>query len=59
MGKMKELKFIDEKIYESEINTLKVYYIPKKGFAKSYAILTSNYGSKDVEFSIEIGRAHV
>lgn len=55
MGKMKELKFIDEKIYESEINTLKVYYIPKKGFAKSYAILTSNYGSKDVEFSIDAG----
>ncbi len=56
MGRMKELKFIDEKIYETEINTLKVFYIPKKGFTKSYAILTSDYGSKDVEFSINGGR---
>jgi len=56
MGSMKELKFIDEKIYETEINSLKVYYIPKKGFAKSYAILTSDYGSKDVEFSIDGGK---
>lgn len=57
MGRMKELKFIDEKIYETEINTLKVYYVPKKGFAKSYAILTSDYGSKDVEFSIDGGQS--
>jgi len=55
MGTFKELKFIDEKIYETEINTLKVYYIPKKGFTKSYAILTSDYGSKDVEFSVDGG----
>ncbi len=55
MGTIKELKFIDEKIYETEINTLKVYYIPKKGFTKSYAILTSDYGSKDVEFSVDGG----
>lgn len=55
MGTFRELKFIDEKIYETEINTLKVYYIPKKGFTKSYAILTSDYGSKDVEFSVDGG----
>lgn len=51
----KELKFIDEKIYETEVNGLKTYYIPKKGFTKSYAILTSDFGSKDVEFSIDGG----
>jgi len=55
MGTYKEMKFIDEMIYETEINTLKVYYIPKKGFTKSYAILTSDFGSKDVEFSIDGG----
>lgn len=51
----KELKFIDEKIYETEINGLRVFYIPKKGFTKSYAILTSDFGSKDVEFSVDGG----
>lgn len=52
----KELKFIEEKIYEVEINGLRTYYIPKKGFTKSYAILTSDFGSKDVEFSIDGGK---
>jgi predicted Zn-dependent peptidase len=52
----KELNFIDEKIYETVVNGLKVYYIPKKGFTKSYAILTSDFGSKDVEFSIDGGK---
>lgn len=55
MGTIRELSFIDEKIYETEINNLRVYFIPKKGFTKSYAILTSDYGSKDVEFSIDGG----
>ena len=55
MGTYKEMSFIDEKIYETEINTLRVYYIPKKGFTKSGAILTSDFGSKDVEFSIDGG----
>ena len=58
MGTYKEMKFIDEMIYETEINTLKVYYIPKKGFTRSYAILTSNFGSKDVEFSIDGGNTY-
>ncbi len=55
MGKLFELDFIDEKIYETEINTLKVYYIPKKDFTSSFAILTSDFGSADVEFSIDGG----
>lgn len=58
MGTYKEMKFIDEMIYETEINTLKVYYIPKKGFTRSYAILTSDFGSKDVEFSIDGGSTY-
>lgn len=58
MGTYKEMKFIDEMIYETEINTLKVYYIPKKGFTRSYAILTSDFGSKDVEFSIDGGNTY-
>lgn len=51
-----ELDLIDEKIHYTEIMNLKVYYIPKKGFAKSYAMLTSDFGSKDVEFSVDGGR---
>ncbi len=55
MGKTTELEFIGEQFYETEINTLKVYYIPKKEFTSSFAILTSDFGSADVEFSIDGG----
>lgn len=57
MMNYKELNFIDERLYETEVNGLRVYYIPKKGFTKSYAILTSDFGSKDVEFSIDGGKS--
>jgi len=50
-----DLDLIDERILYTEIRNLKVYYIPKKGFAKSYAMLTSDFGSKDVEFSVDGG----
>ncbi len=53
-----ELDLIDERILYTEINNLKVYYIPKKGFAKSYAMLTSDFGSKDVEFSVDGGKTY-
>ena len=53
-----ELDLIDERIMYTEINNLKVYYIPKKGFAKSYAMLTSDFGSKDVEFSVDGGKTY-
>lgn len=56
MHDFKELSFIDEKIYEDNINGLRVFYIPKEGFAKSYAIMTADYGSKDVEFSMDGGK---
>ncbi len=55
MGKTTELEFIGEQLYETEINTLKVYYVPKKDFTNSFAILTSDFGSADVEFSIDGG----
>lgn len=55
MGNFSELNFIKEKIYETKINTLKVYYIPKKDFTSSFAILTSDFGSADTTFSIDGG----
>lgn len=55
MGKITELEFVGEEIYETEINTLKVYYIPKKDFTSSFAILTTDFGSADVEFSVDGG----
>ncbi|HBT19451.1 MAG TPA: peptidase M16, partial [Clostridiaceae bacterium] len=58
MTTTRELAFIDEKIHETEIQTLKIYYIPKKGFTKSYAILTTDFGSKDVAFSIDGGETY-
>ena len=58
MTTTRELAFIDEKIHETEIQTLKIYYIPKKGFTKSYAILTTDFGSKDVSFSIDGGETY-
>ena len=58
MGKTTELDFIGEQLYETEINTLRVYYIPKKDFTNSFAILTSDFGSADVEFSIDGGDSY-
>ena len=31
-------------------NGLDVYFMPKKGFTKKYAVLATNYGSNDLEF---------
>ncbi|MBS4535422.1 insulinase family protein [Clostridium sp. D2Q-14] len=31
-------------------NGLKVYFVPKKGFTKKYAVFATNYGSNDNEF---------
>lgn len=50
-----ENKAIKEKVIFKELESgLKVYYIPKKGYTKKYAIFSTNYGSTDNEFiSIE------
>ncbi|MDR1773634.1 MAG: insulinase family protein, partial [Clostridioides sp.] len=44
----------EELYYEKLENGLDVYFMPKTGFTKKYAILGTNYGSNDLEF-IPIG----
>lgn len=39
-------------------NGLQVYLLPKKGFTKSYAILSTNYGSIDNHFITSDGKEH-
>lgn len=42
---------LKEELYQFELkNGVKVYYFPKKGFTKKYAIFTTNYGSVDNKF---------
>ena len=40
----------EELYYEKLENGLDVYFMPKKGFTKKYAVLATNYGSNDLEF---------
>ena len=40
----------EELYYEKLENGLEVYFMPKKGFTKKYAVLATNYGSNDLEF---------
>ncbi|HGM1479794.1 TPA: M16 family metallopeptidase [Clostridioides difficile] len=40
----------EEVYYEKLQNGLDVYFMPKRGFMKKYAILATNYGSNDLEF---------
>ena len=44
----------EEIYYEKLENGLDVYFMPKHGFTKKYAILATNYGSNELEF-IPIG----
>ncbi|MGL4914101.1 MAG: EF-P 5-aminopentanol modification-associated protein YfmH [Romboutsia sp.] len=44
----------EEVYYEKLENGLDVYFMPKPGFTKKYAILATNYGSNELEF-IPIG----
>lgn len=44
----------EELYYEKLENGLDVYFMPKKGFTKKYAVLATNYGSNELEF-IPIG----
>lgn len=43
----------EEIYYEKLENGLSIYYMPKKGFTKKYAILATDYGSNDLEFISE------
>jgi predicted Zn-dependent peptidase len=40
----------EEVYYEKLENGLDVYFMPKHGFTKKYAILATNYGSNELEF---------
>ena len=40
----------EEVYYEKLQNGLDVYFMPKRGFMKKYAILATDYGSNDLEF---------
>lgn len=40
----------EELYFEKLENGLEVYFMPKKGFTKKYAVLATNYGSNDLEF---------
>ncbi len=44
----------EEVYYEKLENGLDVYFMPKNGFTKKYAVLATNYGSNELEF-IPIG----
>jgi len=34
-------------------NGLKIYYIPKPGFSKTFAMLATNFGSVDASFTLD------
>ena len=40
----------EELYYEKLENGLDVYFMPKRGFTKKFAVLATNYGSNDLEF---------
>jgi predicted Zn-dependent peptidase len=46
----------EEIYYEKLENGLDVYFMPKAGFTKKYAVLATNYGSNELEF-IPIGES--
>ncbi len=42
---------LKEQVYHQRLeNNMDVFYMPKKGFTKKYAVLATNYGSNDLEF---------
>lgn len=42
---------IKEEVYFEKLdNGLEVYFMPKKGFSKQYAVYSTNYGSNDLNF---------
>ncbi|MGL5439685.1 MAG: EF-P 5-aminopentanol modification-associated protein YfmH [Filifactoraceae bacterium] len=46
-----ENKFLSEKIfYEKLPNNMDLFFMPKEGFNKKYAIFATDYGSNDLEF---------
>ncbi|KAF6512249.1 peptidase M16 family [Geobacillus stearothermophilus] len=48
----------EELFYEKMDNGLDVYILPKKGFNKTYAVFTTNYGSVDNQF-VPLGKTEM
>lgn len=45
---------IDEKIFYNKSNKgIKVFFMPKPGFTKKYAVFSTNFGSVDLEFKLD------
>jgi predicted Zn-dependent peptidase len=56
----KEYQAFDEELYTTTLsNGLKVNILPKAGFQKTYAVLTSNFGSMDREFMLNGERIQI
>lgn len=52
--------FFDEKLLHKKLNNnLEIFYMPKKGFTKKYAVLATNYGSNDLEFISPFDGEHI
>lgn len=51
----KKIEYINENIIIEEVNGLKLYFMPKKGFSKSFAQISVKYGSNDYKFSVNGG----
>lgn len=44
-------ELLNEQVYHEKLdNNLNVFFMPKEGFTKKYAVMATNYGSNDLEF---------
>ena len=50
----REYPHLDEVLYELQLeNGLQIRVVPKRGFAKTYAFLATNYGSIDTSYAYQ------
>lgn len=47
----KKEDYLNEHIISHNVNGLRIYIVEKKGFSKSYGIISTAYGSNDIKFS--------
>ena len=51
---------LKESLYHEKLdNNMNVFFIPKKGFTKKYAIFATDYGSNDLEFISPFDGSHI
>ncbi len=44
-------ELLNEQVYQEKLdNNMNVFFMPKQGFTKKYAVLATDYGSNDLEF---------